>query len=64
MSKASSVKNNPMFDRTHYAKSKARISAVQGISIYVYSSDKSILINTFYSTNKTGKFFNCNCQTV
>jgi group I intron endonuclease len=64
MSEAFSGVNNPMFGRTHSAEILAKMSTAQGTNIYVYSSDKSTLINTFSSANKAAEFFNCHYQTV
>ena len=64
MSEAFSGMNNPMFGKTHSTETLAKMSSAQGTAIYVYSSDKSTLINTFSSANKAAEFFNCHYQTV
>jgi group I intron endonuclease len=58
MSEAFSSVNNPMFGRTHSTETLAKMSSAQGTAIYVYSPDKSTLINTFSSANKAAEFFN------
>jgi len=64
MNEAFLEKNNPIFDRIHSAETKAKISAIQEIFIYVYFSDKSTLFYIFYSANKAREFFNCHYQTI
>jgi group I intron endonuclease len=71
---ALSGENNPMFGRirenhhffgkTHTADTKAKMSAAQGTAIYVYSSDKSTLVNSFCSANKAAESFKCCHKTI
>lgn len=56
--------NNPFFGKCHTAESKAKISAAQSCIIYVYSSDRSTLINTFNSSVKAGEHFNVSYNTI
>lgn len=61
-----SGENNPMFGISllHTAETKAKMSVAKGTSIYVYSSDKSTLINTFTSARKASEYFNCAHTTI
>ena len=49
--------NHPMFGQIHSTETKAKISITRGTVIYVYSFDKSILINTFISAREAAKYF-------
>jgi hypothetical protein len=40
------------------------LSAANGTTVYVYSSDGSTLINSFSSANKAAKHFNCDKSTI
>jgi group I intron endonuclease len=64
MSEAKKGENHPMYGRTHLKESLEKMSIYKGTPIYVYSSDKSILINTFPSTRKAGKFLNVSKDTI
>lgn len=45
-----------MFETIRNKQASFKISLAQGSIIYVYSSDKSMLINTFPSVRKADKF--------
>jgi hypothetical protein len=61
---ANSGENHPMFDKQHSLETKAKMSAVKGTNIYVYSSDKSTLINIFSSANKAAEYFSVSKATI
>lgn len=46
------------------AETRDKISITSGTIIYVYSSDKSTLINTFCSANKAAESFDCSTNTI
>lgn len=52
------------YGKTLFEETKAKISLVKGKSIYVYSSDKSTLVNTFTSSRKAGEFFSVSKDTI
>ncbi|BDC33838.1 hypothetical protein EMPS_mp25 (mitochondrion) [Entomortierella parvispora] len=56
--------NNVMYGRNHLAESKLKMSMAKGTTIYVYTLDKSNLINTFPSANKAAEYFNRSIQTI
>lgn len=56
--------NNIMYGRNHLTESKLKMSMAKGTTIYVYTLDKSNLINTFPSANKAAEYFNCSIQTI
>lgn len=64
MREASLAGNNPMFGKEHSAETKDKMSAAQGTTIYVYSSDKSTLLYTFTSANKAAKVLKGHYQTI
>jgi len=76
MSLAKSGENNAMFGKsgenhprgmlgkTHSPETLAKLSAVNGTTVYVYSSDGSTLLNTFPSARKAGEYFNCCHHTI
>ena len=45
-------------------ETKAKISAANGTTVYVYSSDGSTLINTFSSARNAAQHFNCGKNTI
>lgn len=47
-----------------FAETRDKINKTRGTTIYVYSSDKFTLVNTFVSVNKVGEFFNCSPTTI
>lgn len=57
MSASSTSELHPLYEKTHSIETLAKMSAAQGTTIYVYSTDKCRLINTFYSANKAGGNF-------
>jgi group I intron endonuclease len=69
-----SGENNPMFGRTGEKhplygstlsiETREKISKARGKIVYVYSSDKSTLINTFDSYRKAAENFNVNPVTI
>jgi len=64
MSIAKSGENHPLYGKTHSAETKAKISAANGITIYVYDADKTTLVNSFASARKAGEYFNCCHKTI
>jgi group I intron endonuclease len=64
MSVAMVGEKNSMFGKSHSVGTKAKMSLANGTNIYVYSLDKSTLINTFPSAFKAGKFFNVTHSTI
>jgi group I intron endonuclease len=64
MSLAKSGENNPMYGKTHSPETLAKLSAANGTTVYVYSSDGSTLLNTFPSARKAGEYFNCSHKTI
>jgi len=58
--------NHPrgMLGRTHSVETLAKMSIAKGTTIYVYSSDKSLLINTFFSLSKAGEFYKAGKNTI
>jgi group I intron endonuclease len=53
-----------LFGKVHSAETKSKISIARGTAIYVYSFDKSTLVNTFISARKASEHFNCNHITI
>lgn len=51
-----------MYGRTHSEGTK--MSVIRGTVIYVYSSDKSTLIDTFCSARKAAEYFDCAHRTI
>jgi group I intron endonuclease len=51
-------------DRTHTSETLAKMSAAKGTTVYVYNNDKTILVNTFSSANKAGKYFKVHHHTI
>jgi group I intron endonuclease len=66
MSLAKSDENHPrgMQGKAHSAETLALISKASGTAIYVYSKDKSTLVNSFPSANKAAKEFGCCNKTI
>lgn len=64
MSKAKIGVNHPLYGKFHSAETKNKISISSGQVIYVYSSDKFTLINTFNSSRKAAEFFECSKDTI
>lgn len=58
MSKDMTGDNNSMFEKSHSTDILNKLSQANGITIYIYSLDKTTLVNTFPSAFKAGKFFN------
>lgn len=50
---------NPFFRRTHSEETLAKMRVARGTTIYVYSTDKSTLVNTFSSAREAAEYFNC-----
>jgi len=55
---------DPFFGRTHSGETLAKMRVARGTTIYVYSTDKSTLINTFGSTREAAEYFNCRHKTI
>jgi group I intron endonuclease len=64
ISLSKSGKNHPLYGKSRSIDTRDKISITSGTAIYVYSSDKSTLINTFSSFRKAAVFFNCNHITI
>jgi len=75
MSEAKKGKNNPLFGKkgknhplhglTNSDEAIAKISATKGVgTIYVYSSDRLTLLNTFLSARKAGEHFKVDHKTI
>ena len=64
MKAANSGENHPLYGKNHSAETKAAISAARGTAIYVYSLDKSILVNSFASASKAAKHFEVHHNTI
>jgi len=56
--------NHPIFGTLRTEESKLKISIANGTAIYVYTSDKSTLVNTFTSARKAGLYFNVDKKTI
>ena len=55
---------NPFFGRTHSEETLAKMRVARGTTIYVYSIDKSTLVNTFSSAREAAEYFNCRHKTI
>lgn len=64
ISEAMSGENHPMFDKFHSAETRTKIGIANGTTIYVYSSDKSTIVNSFSSATKAAEHFKCHRQTI
>lgn len=64
MNKALSGENNPMFGKFHLINTLNKLSQTNGTIIYVYSLNKTTLVNTFPSVFKAGKIFNVTHLTI
>ena len=53
-----------MLGKSHSPETLASLSAANGTTVYVYSSDKFSLIYTFPSSRNAAKHFNCDKKTI
>lgn len=59
MSLVRSGENHPLWGKNHSESAKLAMSISKGTAIYVYTFDKSTLVNVFVSARKAGEHFNC-----
>jgi len=59
-----SSKDNGFFGKAHSDLAHSKIRKAKGVSIFVYSVDKSILLYSFDSANEAAKFLNCSRPTL
>jgi group I intron endonuclease len=66
ISLANSGRNNSMYGRSllHSVETKEKMSAAKGRTIYLYTSDKSSLINTFNSGRKAAEYLETSHSTI
>jgi NADH-ubiquinone oxidoreductase chain 4 len=64
MSLARQAENHPLWGKNLSDETKLKMSIAKGTTIYVYSPDKSTLINTFISARKAAEFFNTNHRII
>jgi hypothetical protein len=56
--------NNPMYGKNHSEETKEKMSQVKGFTIFLYNSDCSTLISTFFSAAIAAKFLKSNTATI
>jgi len=65
LSEINKGENHPFYGKAHTPETLVKISAAKGGGIiYLYSSDKSSLVNSFPSARKAAEYFNSNHHTI